>query len=184
MAQPRPKGQIAVSVGVLVLGMLVIAFGWELSTGGGYAQVGPGVVPRIVGAVLLVCWARCCLREALTGGFRGVDEEAEVHLPMDWKAFAWVTAGIIVYGLLVERAGFLIASTLLFVAVARGFASRRWLLNASGGPRHSRPSSSRSSITAWACSFPAGVLRGGPSLEWTSGPSFSTALRSRSRPRT
>lgn len=132
MAQPRPRGQIAVSVGVLALGALVIAGSWELPAGGGYAQVGPGVVPRIVGGVLLLLGAML-LREALTGGFRGVDEEAEVHLPMDWGAFGWVTAGIILYGLLVERAGFLIASTLLFVTVARGFASRRWLSNAAIG---------------------------------------------------
>jgi putative tricarboxylic transport membrane protein len=59
-----------------------------------------------------------------------VDEEAEIHLPMDWNAFAWVTAGILLYGLLVERAGFLVASTLLFMAVARGFGSRRWFANA------------------------------------------------------
>jgi len=132
MAQPRPKGQIAVSVGVLALGALVLAGAWELPAGGGYAQVGPGVVPRIVGGVLLLLGAML-LREALTGGYHGVDEEAEVHLPMDWKSFGWVSAGIIVYGLLVERAGFLIASTLLFIAVARGFASRRWLLNAAVG---------------------------------------------------
>jgi putative tricarboxylic transport membrane protein len=132
MARPRPKGQIAVSAGVLALGAFVLAGAWELPAGGGYAQVGPGVVPRVVGGVLLLLGAML-LREALTGGYRGVDEEAEVHLPMDWKSFGWVSAGIIVYGLLVERAGFLIASTLLFVAVARGFASRRWLLNAAVG---------------------------------------------------
>jgi len=129
MALPRPKGQIAVSAGVLALGAIVLAGAWELPAGGGYAQVGPGVVPRIVGGVLLLLGA-LLLREALTGGFRGVDEEAEVHLPMDWKAFGWLSGGIILYGLLVERAGFLIASTLLFVAVARGFTSRRWLSNA------------------------------------------------------
>jgi putative tricarboxylic transport membrane protein len=129
MAQPRPKGQIALSAGVLALGALVLAGAWELPAGGGYAQVGPGVVPRIVGAGLLLLGAML-LREALTGGFRGVDEEAEVHLLMDWAAFAWVGGGIVAYGLLVERAGFLIASTLLFVAVARGFSSRRWLSNA------------------------------------------------------
>jgi putative tricarboxylic transport membrane protein len=129
MAQPRPKGQIAVSIGVLILGVLVLAGAWSLPAGGGYAQVGPGVVPRVVGAGLLLLGAML-LREALTGGYHGVDEEAEVHLPMNWKAFAWVSGGILVYGLLVERAGFLIASTLLFIAVARGFASRRWVLNA------------------------------------------------------
>lgn len=129
MAHSRPKGQIAVSAGVLALGAVVLAGAWELPAGGGYAQVGPGVVPRIVGGLLLLLGA-LLLREALTGGFRGVDEEAEVHLPMDWKAFAWLGGGIVLYGLLVERAGFLIASTLLFIAVARGFTSRRWLSNA------------------------------------------------------
>jgi putative tricarboxylic transport membrane protein len=129
MAQARPKGQISLSLGVLALGGFVLVGAWELPAGGGYAQVGPGVVPRIVGAVLLLLGAML-LREALTGGFRGVDEEAEVHLPMDWVAFAWVSGGILAYGFLVERAGFLIASTLLFIAVARGFASRRWLSNA------------------------------------------------------
>ena len=129
MAQRRPKGQIALSAGVLALGACVLAGAGELPAGGGYAQVGPGVVPRIVGAGLLLLGAML-LREALTGGFRGVDEEAEVHLPMDWGAFAWVSGGILAYGFLVERAGFLIASTLLFIAVARGFASRRWLSNA------------------------------------------------------
>jgi putative tricarboxylic transport membrane protein len=86
-------------------------------------------VPRIVGSITLLLGI-LLLRESLTGGFRGVDEEAEVHLPMDWVAFGWVSAGIIAYGLLIELAGFIISSTLLFVLVARGFNSRRWLLNA------------------------------------------------------
>jgi len=129
MTPRRPKGQIAVAAGALLLGALVLAGSADLPAGGGYAQVGPGVVPRVVGGVILLLGG-LLMREALTGGFRGVDEEAEIHLPMNWGAFAWITAGIIIYGLLVERAGFLLASTLLFVLVARGFASRRWVLNA------------------------------------------------------
>lgn len=128
MARPRPKGQVALAAGMLVLGALILVGASDLAAGGGYSQVGPGVVPRIVGGAIILIGA-LLLREALTGGFRGVDEEAEIHLPMNWRAFAWITAGIIVYGLLVERAGFLIASTLLFVAVARAFSSRRWVLN-------------------------------------------------------
>ena len=129
MTPRRPKGQIAVAAGALLLGVLVLAGSADLPAGGGYAQVGPGVEPRVVGGVILLLGG-LLMREALTGGFRGVDEEAEIHLPMNWGAFAWITAGIIIYGLLVERAGFLLASTLLFVLVARGFASRRWVLNA------------------------------------------------------
>ena len=51
-------------------------------------------------------------------------------MPMDWPAFAWVTGGIFAYGLLVERLGFVPSSVLLFIAVARSFGSRRWVLNA------------------------------------------------------
>ena len=124
-----PGGQVAVSVGVLALGAGVLWGSFNLPTGGGYAQVGPGVVPRIVG-ILLMAGGAALLREAFTGGFRGVDEDAEVHLPMDWPAFAWITAGIFAYGVLVEPLGFILASTILFVGVARSFNSRRWLLNA------------------------------------------------------
>ena len=123
-----PRGQVALAAGVATLGALVLWGALYLPTEGGYAQVGPGVVPRIVG-VLIIALGGLLLREALAGGFRGVDEEAEARLPMDWPSFGWVTAGIIGYGLLVEHAGFVVASTLLFVLVARGFSSRRWLLN-------------------------------------------------------
>ena len=122
------RGQLAVGAGVVVVGALILVGASDLPTAGGYAQVGPGVVPRIVGW-LIVLLGVLLLREAWTTGFIGVDEEAEARLPVDWPAFAWVTAGIIGYGVLIEHAGFILASTLLFVLVARGFASRRWLLN-------------------------------------------------------
>jgi putative tricarboxylic transport membrane protein len=127
-----PAGQVAVAAGVAAIGASVLWGAFQLPTSGGYAQVGPGLVPRIVGGCILLLGI-LLLREALTGGFRGVDEEAERHLPMDWAAFGWVSGGIIAYGLLVEPLGFIIASTVLFVMVARGFNSRRWRLNAVTG---------------------------------------------------
>lgn len=123
-----PKGQLAVAAGLFAIGALIFGGSFWLPTGGGYAQVGPGVTPRIVGFLILVLGA-FLFREALTGGFRGVDEEAEIHLPMHWGAFAWVSGGIIAYGLLVEPLGFILASIVLYVMVARSFNSRRWVLN-------------------------------------------------------
>jgi len=127
-----PGGQLAVAAGVLALGALVTWGSFHLPTGGGYAQVGPGVVPRIVGiaTLLLGAWL---LYEAFSGGFRGIDEEAEARMPMHWASFAWVSAGIIAYGLLIQGAGFILSSILLFLLVARGFGSRRWALNAVSG---------------------------------------------------
>ena len=123
-----PGGQLALAVGVTAIGAGILAGAFYLPAGGGYAQVGPGVVPRIVG-VLLIVIGIFLIREALTGGFRGVDEEAERHLPMNWKYFAWASGGIIVYGLTIEHLGFIVASTILFVMVARSFESKRWALN-------------------------------------------------------
>lgn len=127
-----PAGQAAVAAGVIAIGGLILWGSFHLPTGGGYAQVGPGVVPRIVGSITLLLGA-WLMREAFTGGFRGVDEAAEEAMPIEWPAFAWVTAGLVGYGLVIERAGFILASTLLFMLVARGFGSRRWLLNALTG---------------------------------------------------
>lgn len=127
-----PAGQAAVAAGVIAIGGLILWGSFYLPTGGGYAQVGPGVVPRIVGSITLALGA-WLLRDAFTGGFRGVDEAAEAGRPLAWPAFAWVSAGLIGYGLLIEHAGFILASTLLFMLVARGFGSRRWLLNAVTG---------------------------------------------------
>jgi len=123
-----PKGQVAVAAGVLAIGALVFGGSFFLPAGGGYAQVGPGVVPRVVGFVTIILGA-FLLREAFAGGFENVDEEAEAKLPMDWPAFAWVSGGIIAYGLLIEFLGFIFASAILYVLVARGFNSRRWGLN-------------------------------------------------------
>jgi putative tricarboxylic transport membrane protein len=127
-----PAGQVAVAAGVLAIGGAILWGSFHLPTGGGYAQVGPGVVPRIVGVGLVVLGAFLA-REVFTGGLRGVDEEAEARLPMDWRAFAWITAGIIAYGLVVQPLGFVFSSTFLFMFVARSFGSRRWLLNAVSG---------------------------------------------------
>ena len=127
-----PAGHLAIAAGVGAIGVFILVGAMSLPAGGGYAQVGPGVVPRVVGIGLLVI-AAFLLREALTGGFRGVDEEEERKLPMDWLAFGWITAGLFAYGIFVEIAGFIIASTVLFVLVARGFNSRRWLMNAMVG---------------------------------------------------
>ena len=127
-----PAGQAAIAAGVIAIGGLILWGSFYLPTGGGYAQVGPGMVPRIVGALTLALGA-WLLWEVLTGGFRSFDEAAEASKPLSWAAFAWVTSGLIGYGLLVEHAGFILASTLLFMLVARGFNSRRWLLNAVTG---------------------------------------------------
>lgn len=125
---PRPAGQLALALGVVALGAFYFAGSFFIPDAAGYAQVGPGVMPRVVGLGLLVLGALLAW-QALTGGYRDFDEAAQRSLRTDWLAFALVSGGLLVYGLLVERAGFVIASAILYAMVARAFFSPRWLVN-------------------------------------------------------
>jgi putative tricarboxylic transport membrane protein len=82
-----------------------------------YARVGPTLFPWIASSGLLVI-AVLLLIQALRGGF-GVEE----NLSTDWRATAWVAAGLAANAALIGTAGFVFAATALFVCVARGFGS-------------------------------------------------------------
>jgi putative tricarboxylic transport membrane protein len=53
--------------------------------------------------------------------------------PNDWKAIAFVLVGLLLFGMLVEPLGFVIAAAALFVSVSRGFGSERVALDAAIG---------------------------------------------------
>ncbi len=122
------SGQLALSCGVLAFGLFFLIGSFQIPDAAGYSTVGPTHVPRAVGIGLLLIGG-LLIWEVIRGGFRNHDEAAEQALTTDWLAFAWVSAGLLLYGMLIERAGFIPASVILFVCTARGFNSRRWLLN-------------------------------------------------------
>lgn len=124
-----PLGQLWLSIGVLVLGAAFFAGSFLIADAGGYSTVGPALVPRVVGGVLVLLGAFLIYEVVWLKGFRKHDEEAERALPMDWRAFAWLSGGIILYGITIEHAGFILASTLLYVFTAAGFGNRRWAFN-------------------------------------------------------
>jgi putative tricarboxylic transport membrane protein len=121
------KAEVALSLGVLALGAGAAAVTAQLPSEGGYAHVGPNFFPALTsaGLVILGGWL---LYEALAGGWknRGPDDARERgEHPFDAAAFGWVSAGLFAHMALIGWAGFVVAGTLLFAAVARGFASRR-----------------------------------------------------------
>lgn len=125
-----PKGQLFLSLGVIALGAAVLAGAFMIPDAAGYSTVGPAAVPKVVGAALLLLGAFLVYEVLWLKGFRNHDEDAERALPMNWTAFAWLSGGLIVYGLTIEHIGFVPASVLLFLATAAGFNSKRWVLNA------------------------------------------------------
>ena len=125
----RSPAEIALSIGVLALGIGVAAVTATLSSEGGYSGIGPNFIPGVVaaGVILLGLWLGY---EAFSGGWRNAapdDPAARGEHAFDAAAFGWISAGLFAHMALIGWAGFVIAGTVLFVCVARGFGSSRFL---------------------------------------------------------
>jgi putative tricarboxylic transport membrane protein len=123
----RSAAEVALSAGVLGLGVLGAAVTASLSSEGGYAGIGPNFFPGLVslGLIVLGTWLAV---EALAGGWRQApsDDPAERgEHSFHAGAFGWVSAGLFAQMALVGAAGFVLAEALLFACVARGFGSAR-----------------------------------------------------------
>lgn len=119
--------ELALSLGVVALGIAVSVGAASLSGAGGYARIGPNVAPAVVGGglILLGVWL---LYEALSGGWRdAVPDQPEERGEHRFYpgAFIWVSIGLFAQMLLIHRAGFVLAQAALFTCVARGFGSAR-----------------------------------------------------------
>ena len=121
MASER-TAQLLVSAAVLALGTAFAAGTLLLPDSPGYAKVSARLFPALIAAGLLITGAFLA-REAWSGGFRHIEDEARE--PLHWRAFAWVSAGILAHMALVAGIGFILASALLYTSTARGFGSAR-----------------------------------------------------------
>ena len=112
------------SLALIALGSYVIYETQNIAETQGFAQVGPRLFPYIIGVGMTMCGAVLGW-QSLSGGWRNVPLDQEGHDTPDWMSFVVISAGIILHMVLVGWAGFIIASTLLFVLIARGFGSQR-----------------------------------------------------------
>ena len=134
-ARRGPLVDIALSLGVIALGLGATAVALSLPAGGGYARIGPNVLPVAVSVGLTVLGG-LLLYESFTGGWRNRtpdDPAARGEHRFLFPAFAWVSAGLFAQMALIHTAGFVVAAAALFACVARGFGSSRWLRDAVAG---------------------------------------------------
>jgi putative tricarboxylic transport membrane protein len=116
----RARGDTAVGVGVVLLGLLV---GWQttlIPISAIYATIGPRAFPWVVAAALVVLGG-LLVREGLRGGW--AHEEGDE--PINRRAVLWLGLGLVLNVALIDWVGFIVSSTLMFTCVARAFESDR-----------------------------------------------------------
>jgi putative tricarboxylic transport membrane protein len=115
-------GEGVLSLGVLALGLFIAAQTTLLEVGPSQAAVGPRLFPFMI-AIGLIAVGLSLLREAFFGHIAH-----ERGWELDWRAVILVTAGLVAQMLLLESLGWIVATTLLFLATTFAFGSRQALL--------------------------------------------------------
>lgn len=129
-SRSRPA-QALIGAAVLVGGGLLAWGAKDLPAAIGYSGVGPAVLPWFIAGALTLCGA-LLLWQALRGGYRDLEEGAGAERG-DWRALAWVGAGILANASLITRAGFVLSCALCFVLAVRGLRIAEG--KPAGGPR-------------------------------------------------
>jgi putative tricarboxylic transport membrane protein len=118
MSTPKAWAQTLVGVGVMAVGAAMAWGATGISGEAGYGGVGPNALPWGVALALLACGAGL-VWEARSGGFRHMEEPSGAATA-DWRAGAWVVAGLVAMGALITTAGFILSAALCFVLAVRG----------------------------------------------------------------
>lgn len=115
----RAAPEIALGAGVAALGAGAAWVTTGLPSEGGYAGIGPNFFPAVVsgGLIVLGLWLAA---DALRGRWQVAAEQPFAAAP-----FLWVSGALFAHMALIGFAGFVLAGTVLFAGVARGFGSRR-----------------------------------------------------------
>lgn len=131
----RGASAVAMALAVMALGAFVIVDTATDLTGPGYAQVGPGVFPVIVGAALLLAGVSL-LVQSLRGYWRvsWIERDASASMSsMPLRNVLLVAAALALDVMLFAPLGFIAASAILFTCVSAAFGSRRFVLDAAIG---------------------------------------------------
>ncbi|MCC2627425.1 MAG: Tripartite tricarboxylate transporter TctB family [Thermomicrobiales bacterium] len=121
-------GEMLLALGAIVFGILIVWQTTLIRLTPAYSKVGPRVIPYIVGAGLVIVGAWLAY-EAFTGRAAtgtAESEDADPTLPTDWRCIGLLALALIAYLFLIEPAGFIIASAVLFAWAAIAMGSRRY----------------------------------------------------------
>ena len=127
----QKRWQVGIATFILLLAIVYGVGASQMQSETGYAGIGAAFVPTVV-TVFLASVGALLMWQALTGGFRSFTDSV-ASLAADNRGALWVTSGILLMALLITKAGFVVAATVLFVCVARGFGSKTAMRDAITG---------------------------------------------------
>lgn len=110
--------QLLAGLGVIVLAAVMAVGAWFIPSAAGYAGVGPDFLPWLVSGVLAVCGALLAWH-ATHGGYRDMEPPSGAAHG-DWKALAWVSAGVLEIAALITTLGFVLSCAAGFMLAVRG----------------------------------------------------------------
>ncbi|MFM6987004.1 MAG: tripartite tricarboxylate transporter TctB family protein [Hydrogenophaga sp.] len=113
----RP-GQLAMGIAALLLAVGLAYGAANIPSDAGYAGVGPDFLPWLVAAGMGLCGV-LLIWEVRTGGYRQMETPSGAARG-DWRALAWVSAGILGNAALITSIGFILSCALCFVLAVRG----------------------------------------------------------------
>ena len=123
-------GEVGVGLAT-VLFAAVAAWQSSLIPGEGVgSSVGPNIIPWVVSGMLALFGAALCLDALLQ---RTPPPEGGEHPAIDRRGAFWMVLGLLLNITLIEYAGFIISSTLMFLCTARAFASKQPVRDAAIG---------------------------------------------------
>lgn len=119
--------EVLVAVGVIAMGIVILIETRDIRVPKAFSSVGPRVVPTVVGWGLVVigAWYAIDVVRGNTAAPSGDSEDADPTLPADWAVLGGLALALGVYAVLMEPAGFVIASAVLFVMAAFSMGSRK-----------------------------------------------------------
>jgi putative tricarboxylic transport membrane protein len=117
-------------IGIVIVGVAVTLFSGinGISADAGFAGVSPRFYPTVVGSMLsvlglLLVWQGWREKRAPQNF---VTEPAQAPAAPDFSLGVWVVGALLASAFLIEKIGFVLSATLLFVLAARGFGSRTY----------------------------------------------------------
>jgi putative tricarboxylic transport membrane protein len=112
------SGQVLMGAGALLVAAVLAYGAVDIPSSIGYAGVGPNFLPWLVAAAMAICGA-WLLWESFSGGFRQMEAPSGAAHG-DWRALAWVSAGILANATLITTIGFILSCSLCYGLAVRG----------------------------------------------------------------